>query len=63
MFFENPVRQAVQAAGGPTKTSNALGVSNAAVHAWIRNRIVPDLDKAKKLAELANVPVERIRPC
>lgn len=63
MMFENPVAKAVYAIGGPTKASNALGVSNASIHSWIKNRLVPDLSKAQKLAEMAGVPVKAIRPC
>jgi hypothetical protein len=64
MYFlpENAVRTAVNAAGGPTKVSNALAVSNAAVHKWVVNERVPDIDKARKLSELSKVAVERLRP-
>jgi DNA-binding transcriptional regulator YdaS (Cro superfamily) len=63
MFFfpENAVKAAVNLAGGPTKVSNALGVSNAAVHKWIAGERVPDIDKARKLSELSNVALDRIR--
>ncbi|WP_048439987.1 hypothetical protein [Caenimonas sp. SL110] len=63
MFFfpENQVRLAVNTVGGPTKTSNLLGVSNACVHKWIAAERVPDIDQAKKLAELSKVAVEKLR--
>lgn len=59
---ENWVSRAVEAAGGPTRTSNRLGVSNAAVHKWVAARRVPDLEKARALAKLAKMPVEKLRP-
>lgn len=64
MFFfeENWVQRAVHLAGGPTRTSNRLGVSNAAVHKWIAGRRVPNLEKAKHLAKLSKVAVGKLRP-
>lgn len=31
-----PLRDAVAALGGPTKTSNVIGVSNQSIHDWLR---------------------------
>jgi hypothetical protein len=64
MFIQqNHVRIAVNRIGGPTKTSNLLGVSNGAVHAWIKARRIANIDLAKKVAELAGMQVEEVRPC
>ena len=49
-------------AGGATKTSILLGVSNACVYRWIKVLRVPDIDHARKLAEVSGMPVEKLRP-
>ena len=58
----NAVKQAIHNIGGPTKSSNALGVSNATIHSWINNGTVPNIDLAKKLATLSGMKVEDLRP-
>lgn len=58
---QNKVKIAVNRVGGPTKTSNLCGVSNGTVHAWIKARRVSNIDKAKMLAELADMQVEELR--
>lgn len=63
MFLqENHVQKAVDKIGGPTVASNQLGVSNGAIHKWINAQRIPNIDKAKKLAELSAVQVEMLRP-
>lgn len=63
MFIqENHVQKAITKAGGPTMVSNQLSVSNGAIHKWINAQRIPNLDKAKKLAELSKVEVEKLRP-
>ena len=63
MFFqENAVQIAVIRAGGPTRVSNLLSCSNAVVHRWVANQRVPNYERARILAELAGMPVERLRP-
>jgi hypothetical protein len=39
-----------------------LSVSNGAIHAWIKARRVTNIDLAKKLASLANMDVQALRP-
>ena len=64
MFIQqNHVRIAVNRIGGPTKVSNLVGVSNGAVHAWIKARRIANIDFARKVAELAGMQVEEVRPC
>ena len=63
MIIENPVRVACERIGGVTRASNLLGVSNGAVHSWCKRRRVPNIIYAQKLAELARMKVEEIRPC
>jgi DNA-binding transcriptional regulator YdaS (Cro superfamily) len=62
LLNENFVKNAVVRIGGVTKASNILGVSNGAVHAWIKKRRVTNIDFAKTLSELSGVPVEKVRP-
>jgi DNA-binding transcriptional regulator YdaS (Cro superfamily) len=62
LLNENFVKNAVVRIGGVTKASNILGVSNGAVHAWIKKRRVTNIDFAKRLSELSGVPVEKVRP-
>jgi DNA-binding transcriptional regulator YdaS (Cro superfamily) len=57
----NKVKIAVKKAGGPTKVSNLLGVSNGSVHSWMKQGRVSNIDKAKLLAELAGMQVEDVR--
>jgi DNA-binding transcriptional regulator YdaS (Cro superfamily) len=63
MDFSNKVKIAVGRAGGPTKVSLLLQVSGSAVFAWVRNRKIPDIDKATKLAEITGMSVRELRPC
>lgn len=62
LLHENFTRSAIMRIGGVTRTSNILGVSNGAVHSWIKKRRVTNIDYAKKLSELSGIPVEKIRP-
>jgi hypothetical protein len=64
MFFtpDNHVRIAIAKAGGPTKVSNQLSISNGAVHAWVRKGRISDIDFARKVAELSGVKVDKLRP-
>lgn len=64
MFIQkNAVKTAVNRIGGATKTSNAVGVSNGAVYAWIKAHRISNIDYAKKVAELSGMKLEEIRPC
>ncbi len=58
----NYVRQAVDTIGGATITSNLLGVSNGCIHNWIKQGRVTNVYLARKLADLAGLPVEKVRP-
>lgn len=56
---ENPVARAVAAVGGPTKAARLCGVSNAAVHRWIRSGSVILLRHALRLSQASGVPIEQ----
>jgi hypothetical protein len=60
-FSQNHVRTAVDRLGGATKASNAMGVSNTAIHTWIRNQRVNNIDKARRMAELAGLELQQLR--
>lgn len=62
MLFTNHVKIAVNKIGGPTKASNLLGVSNVSIHAWIKAYRVSNIDHARKLAKLAGMKLEEVRP-
>ena len=62
MFIHtNQVKLAVNTIGGPTKTSNLVGVSNGAVHAWIKAQRIANIDYAKKVAAAAGMQVNDLR--
>ena len=60
-FLENQVKKAVTLVGGPTFTSNHLGVSNGCVYKWVKAGRVPNIVKARLLSELSGVSVEKLR--
>ena len=55
---ENPVARAVAAVGGPTKAAVMCGVSNTAVHRWIRSGRIILLRHAVQLSRASGVPIE-----
>lgn len=59
--FNNFVRIAVDRVGGVTKTSNLLGVANNTINTWIKDRRVPNIDSAAKLAKLSGIDVQQLR--
>lgn len=59
--ISNRVKRAVGLVGGPTKVAHKLGVSNATVHTWIKQQRVPNIDKAKMLAEASGIELQRLR--
>ena len=62
MFFqENYVRIAIAKAGGPTAVSNYIGISNACVHLWVKKQRVSSIVKARQLAELSGVLLDKLR--
>ena len=52
------VARAVEAVGGPTKAAAICGVSNTAIHNWLRKGRVTSLRSALKLAERSGIPIE-----
>ena len=59
--FHNQVQVAIDRVGGPTKAAHELQVSNTTIHAWIREKRVPDIDQAKKLEELSGISHNLLR--
>jgi len=58
---QNHVRIAVDRIGGVTKAAHAMAVSNTAVHAWIKKQRISDIDKAKRMADLAGMELQQLR--
>lgn len=58
---ENYVRTAVDRIGGPTRTATMLAVSNATIHAWLKNGRIPNIDKARIVAKAATMEVQMLR--
>jgi DNA-binding transcriptional regulator YdaS (Cro superfamily) len=56
---QNAVARAVAVVGGPTKAARLCGVSNAAVHRWIRSGSVILLRHALRLSKASSVPIEQ----
>lgn len=62
MGMDNIIRYTVTKAGGPTKVGRVFGLSDAAIHRWMRANRLPRTEftgetaYAKTLAELANDP-------
>ena len=59
--FRNNILVAVERLGGPTKAAHAAGVSNPTIHSWIKNRRIPNIDKAKLVATLTGLEVQQLR--
>jgi len=59
---QHHIRLAINKIGGATITSNLLGVSNSCVYNWIKQGRVNNIYMARKLAELAQMPIELVRP-
>jgi hypothetical protein len=55
---DNAVGRAVSAIGGPTKAAGICGVSNTAIHKWIRRGSVTLLKHALRLSRASGIPVE-----
>ena len=59
--FSNYVKAAVDRVGGPTKAAHLLKVSNTTIHNWVTNQRVPEIEQARKLAQLSDLPVDQLR--
>lgn len=60
--FPNHVAIAVDRIGGPTLAAHAAGVSNATIHLWIKQRRIPNINTARKLAGLTGMEITQLRP-
>ena len=56
---DNAVGRAVSAVGGPTKAAGICGVSNTAIHKWIRRGSVTLLKHALRLSRASGIPIEQ----
>jgi hypothetical protein len=55
---DNVVERAVSTVGGPTKAAGICGVSNTAIHKWIRRGSVTLLKHALRLSRASGIPIE-----
>jgi hypothetical protein len=55
---DNAVVRAVSALGGPTKAAGICGVSNTAIHKWMRRGSITLLKHALRLSQASGVPIE-----
>ena len=56
------IKKAVFNMGGTKMASQDLRVSPSTVGKWIRNGVIPSLDKARKVAEASGFEVAMLRP-
>lgn len=61
LSLENKVSRAIQIVGGPTKAACLLNVSGSCIHRWIANDYIPNIDYARKLADVSGVPADQLR--
>ena len=56
---DNSVTNAIDVVGGPTRAARICGVSNAAIHQWIKRGSVPLLKHALRLSRASGIPIEK----
>lgn len=56
------VRKAIFNMGGATRAGIVLEVSTNTVHSWVRKGVIPNLDKARKVAEASGFDLRVLRP-
>jgi hypothetical protein len=56
------IKKAVFNMGGTKMASQELQVSPSTVGKWIRNGVIPNLGKAKKVAEASGFDLTQLRP-
>jgi hypothetical protein len=59
--FRNYVKDAIDRLGGPTRAAHAAGVSNTTIHAWIKRNKIVNIDKAKLVAKLSGIDLQKLR--
>lgn len=55
------VRMAINILGGPKRTAELLHVTATTVQNWLRKKNVPNIEKAKSLAELTGLSIFDLR--
>jgi len=63
MLYPNNVKVAVKRVGGPTRCALLMECSGTTIHSWIRQRKISNITKAQKLADLAGMKLQELRPC
>ena len=64
MFYipQDWVKVAIDRLGGSTRAANTLAVSGTTIQNWIRLKRISNIDKAKQLAKLTGLEVQKLRP-
>lgn len=58
---QNHVRVAVERIGGATKAAHAASVSNATVHLWLNAGRIPNIDRARIIANASGIDIQLLR--
>lgn len=58
----NAVRRAIFNMSGPKLAGITLQVSTSAIGKWSRNSLIPNLEKAKRVADASGIELSLLRP-
>ncbi|MES2025269.1 MAG: hypothetical protein V4448_06915 [Pseudomonadota bacterium] len=56
------IQKAIFNMGGPKIAGLHLQVSTSTISKWVRNGIIPNLNKAQQVSEASGFPLETLRP-
>ncbi|MGZ3239367.1 MAG: hypothetical protein ACXWJK_03125 [Burkholderiaceae bacterium] len=59
---QSDIKKAIYNMGGLKIASGELAVSTSAISKWIRNGVIPNLQKAKLVAEKSGFDLNTLRP-
>jgi hypothetical protein len=62
MIRSEEVKKAIFNMGGPKIASAQLQVSTSTISKWVRKGVIPNLDKARKVAEASGFSLCSLRP-
>lgn len=62
MMGDKAVKKAIFNMGGPKIAGQSLQVSTSTIGKWIRSGVIPNLEKAKRVAEASGFDLYLLRP-